>query len=299
VLEWASELIVKREELAVRNVICGLAIWVMACGSGAEEVDFRAYFEEQKAQYLVEFVAPAVGDQVSLETINGQIRVGTLFKLSKSAAVLLTERGEIEYRRNMLAQSSRNLLFAEDFAQAKAIEMTRTYKQQVLAEEEMKGHLAYVMVRGELKNKSEKEVKDLNEAGTLQQVTRTRDEFYELDISVVNNGAEEQEYTVNWYVIGHGTGEGAAVDKILNRGRRTVTVEAGRRIKFSVKTETVSSTEEKKDQWGKEGSGMQTVVSASGDSSDGYVVTLKAGAELLDRKSNNRKFLTDEWADRF
>ena len=103
---------------------------VTACTSHASD-DLKAYYEKQKSEIALTFRPPQLGSQVTIRTAAGQSARAFSMKLDVASISLMTETGNVSYKRLALQESSRALFFAKDFAHVKALGMTRLYKNNL------------------------------------------------------------------------------------------------------------------------------------------------------------------------
>lgn len=270
--------------------------------------DLKEYFERKKKEFLPTFKAPQLGSEVTLRLAGGQRRTGILMKLSTSSISLMTDSGMVEYKRLALHESSRAVFFADDHAHAKALGATREHKRQLQVEsiqEEQAGlHEGRISVSSKVEKESEKEEeedeRELKSGDTLTTttITKTETRIQKLKVTVANNTTHPDTYTLEWYFLSEPIIGGKA--SIHDSGTRRITVDARKRTVVDLASEpfVIEETTVIREN---SGYGRQTDprISESGKKIAGYVVFLKHGSDLLDKKASSSVYLSDEWIGRF
>lgn len=289
----------------IKIFICVVILSLCGMANAVSSEDLKTYYEQQKQEIIATFKAPLLGSQISLRLATGQIRTGILMKLNEDSVAVLVDNGTtVDYQRTALHDTTKEQLFAEDFAHALALEKTREYKQQLqlenLAEYHAGLHEARVFVNAKVDKDSDKNVEedehDLPNGATLTTTTTTRTytETQHLKISIANNTTHPDTYTLAWAFFG----ESVASETIAlhDSGSRQVTVE-GRKRKdediaseaFVVEKETRNIVNSGSDHTG------DPRISESGTENAGWLVVLKYGNEILDTKGSSSSFETEEW----
>ncbi|VGO12857.1 hypothetical protein PDESU_01411 [Pontiella desulfatans] len=296
-----------------------IALATLAASSMAE--DLRAYYEKQKAEFAPLFNAPALGTEVSFKMLSGQERKGILMKLAEDELSVMNETGTtVSIKRTALHESARAVFFAEDFAHVMALEKTQEYKQQLhiegVAEEQANTHdgrISVIVKSDKSVDKDTEEDENENEktgaTTTTTTTTRSQTEVVNLRVTVANNTTHSDTYTLEWYFFGESvvkmnsrngekTDEEKAAGKvtIFDGGTRKVTVGARARNQetiaskaFVVEKVTVETERSNSDHSG------DPRVTESGTESAGWLVLLKYGGTIMDKKASSRKFMEDEW----
>ena len=298
------------------NMLSSLTIAALLClTSAAQENDPRVFYETAKKEIAPTFIAPSLGSQVTITTASGQAREGILMKLDAGAITLMTDTGSVSYKRSALKEASRSEFFAEDFAHVKALEKTKLFKDELrkenLAAEAASIHSGVLSVRGKIDKDSDKHVeqedRESPQSGEKRQITtttRTYTETQQLTIGVANNTTHAENYTVDYFVfyrtvLGEDQSETEPADKdvrLQDKGSRRVTVDANRRESFSIESEPCVVEKVSVDRGGYSG---DRAPRSSGKESAGYLVLLKHGSTVLDKKASAKSYLDDEWVDKF
>jgi hypothetical protein len=270
--------------------------------------DLKAYFEKQKTEIAPTFQPPELGNEITLSLAAGQQRSGILIKLTDSAVSLMTDSGLMVYKRSNLHDSTRALLFAEDYAHAKAIEKTREYKQQRhienIKEQQAGTHDGRISVASKLDKKSDKTIDEdkrenpnTGDTTTKETTTRTKTAIQKLSVTIANNTTHPDTYTLEWYILAESVSGGEP--STFDDGSETITVGAGKRVRHEIESESMVATEVTVERISSAGSsGQDPQVTARGNEPAGYVVLLKYGNTILDKKASSKSFLTDEWLNK-
>ncbi|WP_372807745.1 hypothetical protein [Pontiella sp.] len=293
---------------------CTLAL----AATHAKAEDLKAYYEKQKAEIAPTFTPPKLGSEVSVTLAAGQTRKGILMKLNTEELELITDTGTmVAYKRTALHESSRADFFAEDYAHAMALEKTREYKQELhlsgIAEEQANTHDGRISVtlksEKSVDKESEEEEKENENSGvttTTTTTTRSQTEVDHLKITVANNTTHPDSYTLEYYFFGETVSksnrdrdeedENEGKISIVDGGTRRVTVDARKRLveevsskPFVVEKITVETERSNSDYT------SDPRVTEKGTESAGWLVLLKYGGDILDKKASSNKFLEDEW----
>ncbi len=87
------------------------------------EPDWKARYQSLKENLIQSFGAPRVGKTMIVKLKSGTERKGILTDLSDNEVTLAFVAGEVSYPRTALSAQTRTELFAEDYAQARAIKL--------------------------------------------------------------------------------------------------------------------------------------------------------------------------------
>lgn len=300
-----------------------LVLVAAVCLSATAADDLKTYYEKQKAEIAPTFTAPQLGSQVTVKTAGGQTRTGILMKLDTASLMLMTDSGNVSFKRMALHETSRARFFAEDYAHVKALEKTKLYKDDLhkenLAEEAAGIHAGTLYVSAKVDKDSDKNVeKKENEnkkTGKKQEssiTTRTYSETQVLNIGVANSTTHSDSYTVDYFFFYKTVTDKDSKRKkkekepeaevkeyknvrLLDKGTKRITVDARRRETFSISSE--ACVVEKIETTGS--NGYTNSRGPSGKESAGYLVLLKYGSEILDKKASAKSYLDDEWVDKF
>ncbi|MDF7822405.1 hypothetical protein P4B35_00150 [Pontiellaceae bacterium B12227] len=287
--------------------------------------DLKTYYEKQKAELAPTFEAPQLGSQVTVKTAAGQSRTGILMKLDALSISLMTDTGNVSYKRMALHETSRAQFFAEDFAHVKALEMTRLYKDELhkenVAERAAGIHAGTLYISAKVDKDSDKKVekkenenKRTGEKRESSITTRTYSETQVLNIGVANTTTHSDRYTVEYFFF-YKTVSSDNDDKkkkekepeadvkeyknvrLLDKGSKSVTVDAKRRETISITSEPC--VVEKVETTSSSGYSSNRGPRVSGRESAGYLVLLRYGSEILDKKASAKSYLDDEWVNKF
>ncbi len=303
------------------NKLFSLMIAAALClTSVAQENELRVFYETAKKEIAPAFVAPSLGSQVAITMMSGQEREGILMKIDAAAITLMTDTGSVSYKRAALKESSRAVFFAEDFARVKALEKTKAFKDELrmesLAEEAASIHSGVLSVSGKIDKDSDKQVEQEDrenprdgEKRKFTTTTRSYTETQQLTIDVANTTTHLDNYTVDYFFFykpvqsgnERANEEPSATEetrnaRLLSKGTRKVTVDARRRDRFSIASEPCVVEKVSIETDGRSGDHAPRV---SGKESAGYLVLLKHGSTVLDKKASAKSYLADEWVDQF
>jgi hypothetical protein len=285
------------------------------CLSASAQMDLKAYYEQQKAAILPTFATPELGSQITVHLKSGQSRAGILMKLDKATVSMMSDSGTmISYQRNALKEETRALLFAEDYAHARALEKTKTYnaqqQEQLVAQQEAGMHDGSIAVTAKTtkdseknREKEEKENKETGESIDISTTTKTQTETQKLTVTVTNQTGHPDKFTVEYYFFGKSVSKGGrkregiepakgGTIKIHDNGHRSVTLQARGRDKLEL---TSKKFEVKSVETSKNGYAGNNPPKEDGIESAGYLVILKYGSTVLDKKASSRSYLDEEW----
>jgi hypothetical protein len=277
---------------------------IMLAPPGHSE-DLKAYYEQQKAELIPAFKAPQLGSELTLRLAAGQTRTGILMKLTDHDVSLMTDAGSVTYKKTALHESSRAQLFADDFAHIQALERTRAYKQKLhtehLEKQQTGIHDGRISITSKVEKDSEKEVEEdekenenTGDTLTTTTTTKTRTEIQKLAVTLSNNTTHPDIYTLEWYF--YAKSLVAEQTSLHDSGTEKISVGAKQRERFDITSKTYTTTEVTVDrESSNSGNTKDPSVTHSGTENAGYLVLLKYGDEILDKKSSSKSFLTDEW----
>jgi hypothetical protein len=226
-------------------------------------------------------------------------------KLNHTEVSLMTDAGSVIYKKTALHDSSRTLLFAEDYAHNKALERTRAYKQQLHAEgvkEQLAGtHAGSISVTSKVEKKSGKEIdEDKNDqTGTIRSTTTTKNkhETQKLTVKISNITTHPDTYTLAWAFFAKPITGGDV--SIHDNGSEDITVEARQRAQHAITAKMLTATETTIDQNSSNSKNPKDPkVKKSGQKPAGYVVVLKHGDTVLDKKASSSTYLSDGWLEK-
>lgn len=305
-------------------MVCLTLIFIGSAGAA----DLKAYYETQKAEITPTFIAPQLGSEVTIELLSGRARTGILMKLDANELTLMSADGKSAiFKRAALKESSRARFFAADYAHVKAMEKTRAYKQQLLqenlAQEAANTHEARLSVSPKLTKSNrkaeevtERELKQTGEKRRIVTTTRTDSETLSLNISVANTTTHPDTYTIDYYFFSKSVAKGDETPaekkkkkkkeqageteglinnqiRLKSKSSRSLTVPARSRESISIASEPFEVQRVEIDN----GSGYSgnRAPRITGTESAGYLVVLKHGTTVLDRKASARSYLDEEW----
>ncbi|MCF7847924.1 MAG: hypothetical protein K9M45_03660 [Kiritimatiellales bacterium] len=281
-------------------------LWVVPLVTLAENVDLRQYYEEQKAELLKEFNAPEDGSEISLKLTTGNIRTGTLALLTPDTVTIQMKVGPVTYSRMMLDSFTRTQLFAADYAEYNAIARTRALKNKQEGNPRQIGearlHAARVSIKDSIEKSNNKdETVDTKGSTEITTETKTKTETCTLEITVANMSANEDTFALEWYFVKTPiTDDGDGDPEPGDKGSTEITIPGNKKAEHTATsldfTFTELSVERENPNATSDSSGP--TVTKSGDEYKGYVVFVKHGDEILDKKSSTKTFLTDEWLEK-
>jgi hypothetical protein len=119
-------------------------------------------------------------------------------------------------------------------------------------------------------------------------------ETHSLDMALSNTGRTRGTFRLCWYFLGHAY-EGDRV-KVYDHGSTEITLDSRKRATHSVTGRQLEVVEQMIEKENDETEFIADPISSKwGDVSAGYVVLLKQDETVLDKKSNDNKFLADHW----
>jgi hypothetical protein len=288
----------------IKITVSLLVISMISPVAGAAD-DLKAFYEKQKAEIAPTFVAPQLGSEVNIKLAAGQPRSGILMKLTADSIALMTDTGMVTYKRTVLHESSRAIFFAEDYAHVKALEKTREYKQQLymenMAETAANMHEGRISVSAKVDKSSDKEIEEneqenekTGDSRTTTITTRTYTDIQNLQITISNNTTHPDTYTLAWYFFGKSV-ESDTV-RVHDSGTRKVTVGGRKREQEKVSSnayvvEKVARTSTSSNS----NSSGDARISESGEENAGWLVLLKYGNEIMDKKASAKTYMSEEW----
>jgi hypothetical protein len=270
--------------------------------------DLKAYYERQKAEIAPTFKAPQLGSEISITLAAGQARTGILMKLTDTNVSIMTDAGSVVYKKTALHDSARAQLFSEDYADAEALKRTREYKQKLhienIKEEQAGVHDGRISVSAKVEKESDKEVeedeKDNEKTGnttTTTTTTKTRTETQKFTSTISNNTTHPDTYTVEWYV--YAKTLIAERSSLHDSGSEKISVGARKRERLDISAKPCTTTEVTVDRTSSNSSNSNDPkITKSGSESAGYLVLLKFGDTILDKKASSKSYLTNEWIEK-
>jgi hypothetical protein len=157
-----------------------------------------------------------------------------------------------------------------------------------------------VSVKAKVARSSDRKKKEDEMPGQVAGILRTtttkkiKMETHSLDMALSNIGRTRGSFQLCWYFLGHAY-ESERV-KVYDHGSTEIALDPRKRTTHSVTGRQLEVVEQKIE---KENADIDytadPINSKWGDFSDGYVVLLKQGETVLDKKSNDNKFLADHW----
>jgi len=271
----------------------------------AENVELRRYYEKQKTQLLRSFQPPETGKEVTIKLTTGAIHRGEMVLLTPGTVTLKMKVGPVTYSRMMLDTLTRKTLFAEDYAHYTAYDRTKALKNKQSGNPRQIGeaptHLGRISVKASLNKENDKSVVETAKGNTeITTTTKSKTESCTLKISVANMTPSDDTYRLEWYFIKTPITEEGAVDPVLgDKDSTEIMVPGKKKIDQTVTSLDFTWAEITSERINNDaddgGGGGDARVSDSGDEYRGYVVFLKHGDEILDKKSSSKTFLTDEW----
>ena len=297
-----------------------LILTVTVCASVRAADDLKTYYEKQKAELAPTFKAPQLGSQVTVKTAAGQSRTGILMKLDAASISLMTETGNVSYKRLVLHESSRALFFAEDYAHVKALEMARLYKNDLhkenIAEQAAGIHEGRISVSAKSEKTSDKKVekeerenKKSGEKRTTTTTTKTYTELQKLKISVANNATHSDSFTLKCIFFSQRISKGSvkkseegadSIPKTIKQQSdsvKKVSVDARGRTSIEISSEPFIVTKTEISTGSSYSSNREPVV--SGEESAGWLALLMYDAQVMDKKASAKGYLSDEWVNKY
>ncbi|NOU36698.1 MAG: hypothetical protein HOO88_08005 [Kiritimatiellaceae bacterium] len=124
----------------------------------------------------------------------------------------------------------------------------------------------------------------------------TKTEACTLEITVGNSTKQNDSYLLEWFFISQ-KDEGTSADKlyIFGSGKAVVDLEGKAEITRTEASKPFIYTKKSIDRVGPGGGSGNATQTRGGDAYAGYIVLVKANGQILQKESNNARFLTDEW----
>lgn len=281
--------------------------------------DLKTYYDKQKAEIIPTFKAPQLGSQVTVRTVSGQSRTGILMKLDSASISLMTDTGNVSYKRMALHETSRAHFFSEDFAHVKALEMTRLYKNEIhkenVAEQAAGVHDGRISVSAKSEKTSDKKVeeeeRELKKSGekrTNTKITRTYTEVQTLKLNVANNATHSDSFTlkciffskrVSKEISNNGSvkeGDDATAGvKQQSESIKRVNVDARGRNMLEIASEPYVVTKVQTS----DSRGYSSREIISGEENAGWLTLLMYDGQVMDKKASAKSYLTDEWINKY
>lgn len=156
-------------------------------------------------------------------------------------------------------------------------------------------HVARLTVKGGLEKDRESES---NDRGNTSEKMELEYQRYELAIEISNLISEEDTFELSWYFIraplNKKGGKGAPV--LAEKGADTITVGGRQKVVHEVTSGELSFSEVQQTKPDKRNRNQSiSTKEIRGDVYEGYVVLLRHGSEIIDKKASDRDFLSDEW----
>ncbi|MEM7392673.1 MAG: hypothetical protein AAF492_10030 [Verrucomicrobiota bacterium] len=114
------------------NVVAAFFLWAGFGLLAAPETapDWQARYKEARAKYRAAFKAPEPGQTVKIQLKqNSKVVVGALVELSEKQVVLNLDIGRVNYPRKILSDTSRAILWPDDYAHYRAYKTVKAEKR--------------------------------------------------------------------------------------------------------------------------------------------------------------------------
>ena len=169
-------------------------------------------------------------------------------------------------------------------------------------EQAMQVHRGIVIAKVKVKKESDK-TKETSEqvkrAKTVVTTTtqRIEEETQHLSISVANTGPKRDMFKLCWYFLCRPQDGGAI--RIYDKGSKAISLSSRERVSHTVVAKKISVVEQTVERENEDnGRCSDPVESVRGDKAKGYLVLLKHGDTILDKKSSSKEFLNEQWLSR-
>lgn len=268
----------------------------------------RAFYEQQKQEFIPTFIAPEMGSQITLKISSGQQRTGILMKLSADSLTIMSDTGAtMNYARGNLHETTRARFFAEDYAHIKALEKTKLYKEELYKEQVAENaagiHEGRISVTAKSEKSSDKEVeeeesenKQTGEKRITTTTTRTYTETQKLRVNISNLATHPDSFTVKWVFYSEGISkrgdnpEAVTPIKAHSDGQKKVTLDPRGRSEIEITSEPIILTKIEMTS----SHGYSSRENVSGDEAAGWLVQLLYGDEILDQKASSNNLLPEK-----
>jgi len=268
-----------------------------------------------RAQLRERFQAPDTGSEITVRMAVGTTRTGIMTALTEDSVTLQIGKMSLTYKSSALHKKTRYILFADDYADARLgehmrkLQLQRHLQHAESRQDDAQKHIPEVKHEGRIAvlskvaKKSDRDVKEEEKVGkktgetrTITTTTKTRSETPKLTVTIYNPTTHQDTYTLEWYCFAkpsHG-------DRITARDRGTekITVGSRKRVRHDIIAKAMVTRETTVDRENANGHSQDPYVSETGEECAGYLVLLKHGDIILDRKASSKKYLTNEWLAR-
>jgi hypothetical protein len=183
--------------------------------------------------------------------------------------------------------------------EALADEKQEIPKAQNAPKQEEGVHLGMVTAKVKVKKDSDKTVESSEKempVGTLVTTTtkRIEEEIQILSISVANQGPKQDTFELCWYFLCRL--QDGSDRRVYDKGTKTIVLNPRQQVSHSVVAEKISVVEQTVEKENEEtGNIRDPVVTSYGEKVEGFVVLLKHGDTILDKKSHDKNYLTNQW----
>lgn len=162
---------------------------------------------------------------------------------------------------------------------------------------EEKTHDAALSVKAEKTQKQDKKrTTDEKPNVSVTTTIETETETCTLEITVENPAKQSDSYQLEWFFISQ-KDEGTPNEKlyIFGLGKVDIDLEGKAEITKTEVSKPFVYTKKSIDRTGPSGNAGSSQQTRGGDEYAGYIVLVKAGGQIIQKESNDARFLNDEW----
>lgn len=307
----------------IQHLILVLIIGTLVCADAFADArsEALAFYRERKKELIGTFTPPEKGTDITVTLKSGITKTGKIASLTKQ--MLTIEGDDLTFTtlsKDDLAPESQQILFAAEYADAKAKEEAREYAQELRKKNAAKRkeenrvreatlRVSYDVDKGKPEKDEQSEEYDHSNGETYERsvTVKTTSETPTLKIIASNKTKHEDEFTLEWYFILKPVQQGRKGDPAcFEKGSETIKLGPGQQINRTItakkilKETEVEQYDERDDerdnaQEKKRKGKNKDKKRSSGDVAEGYVVLIKHGDEIIDKKSNENIYISDVW----
>ncbi len=276
------------------TILCTVlaGFWMLAAPAQSEE-DLKAYYEKQKAEIEKNFTGPELKSKITIVLKDGEEKTGVLRQLSDNGVQLLVDGALVTYRKRELDEASCAKLFAEEYAHAEAIKRTRAYKRGSAARKQRNTHKGGLSVNATTKRSSDlSHDSEARGSSSMDTEEKMYSKIQKLTISVANRTTHPDTYSLKWYFFVQQIGTDNVA--IHSSGSEEIELEGRQKVEHKVASKVYDSKKVTKS-WNSCPTCSTSETKVTGSEGQGYLVLLKCGDEILDKKASSKRYLNPDW----
>ena len=277
-----------------RIIFCSALVGFYMQAMPAQSEDLKAYFEKQKAELVQSFTAPASGTDITLVLLDGEEKTGVIRYLSETGIQILSDNTLATFRKHELDEGTCAKLFAEEYAHVEAMKRTRTYKRGHTKRAKDSTHKGSLSVSSKMDRDGTRDTsnRESDSGGVTETEIKVQTEVRNLKVLISNQTTHPDRYTLKWYFFAQDLGKEDVY--IQSRGSKEVEVKGRSRVTHEVKSKGSSIRKASHNYTACCG---KTAASENktGVEEKGYLVVLKCGDEVIDRKASDKRYMDPDW----